>query len=295
MPRLTEIKDRSPRWVRDGAITLTRKFGLLTAQYRVMPDFLVVGAKRGGSTSLFNYLMMHPGILGLYPRPRLQKSTDFFFREYSRGEKWYRSNFHTAYFRDHLASRLGYLPLSGEASPYYIWDPRVARRAYDANPRIKSVMLIRNPVSRAFSHWQERTLNGVEPLSFSDALAAEEERTVGELERMLSDPEYYSFAHDWYSYRARGVYLPQLENWRAVFPDDQLLVLRSEELYTDTQGTFDRVCKFLGIPIWTLPEAKQFNASPNESMPADCKSDLESYYKPYNKMLEQYVGFPLAW
>jgi hypothetical protein len=289
------IKDRSPRWARDAAIVATRGFGRATSRTRQVPDFLVIGTKRGGTTSLFNYLMMHPGVLGLYPRPRLQKSTDYFFKGYDRGEQWYRSNFHTQAFRDRLASQLGYAPRSGEASPYYAWDPRVAQRAYDVNPALKAVMLVRSPVERAFSHWQERVHNGVEPLSFEQALDAEEARTRGELERMLDDPLYYSEAHDWYTYRSRGVYLPQLQSWTAVFPAEQLLVICSEDMYADVQGTVDRVSAFLGLPAHRLPTTKTFNASQRLPMPEGARAELTSFYAPHIRALGDHLGRPLSW
>jgi len=289
------IKEHSPRWARDAAILATRGFGRATSRGRSVPDFLVIGTKRGGTTSLFNYLMMHPGVLGLFPRPRLQKSTDYFFKDFDRGEQWYRSNFHTRGFRDRLADRLGYEPRSGEASPYYVWDPRIARRAYDINPELKAVMLVRNPVERAFSHWQERTHNGVEPLSFEQALDAEDARTGGELERMLDDPFYYSEAHDWYSYRSRGLYLPQLDNWTSVFPADQLLVICSEDMYADVQGTFDRVNEFLGLPPAQLPTTKTFNASARLPMPDAARQELTEFYAPHDRELSAHLGRPLAW
>jgi hypothetical protein len=292
---MTSIKERSPRWVRDAAIVATRGFGRATSRIRTVPDFLVIGTKRGGTTSLFNYLMMHPGMLGLYPRPRLQKSTDYFFKGFGQGEQWYRSNFHTQGFRDRLAERLGYEPRSGEASPYYVWDPRIARRAYDVNPELKAIMLVRNPVERAFSHWQERVNNGVEPLSFEQALDAEEARTQGELERMRADPLYFSEAHDWYTYRSRGVYLPQIENWTSVFPAEQLLVVCSEDMYADVQGTFDRVSAFFGLPLHTLPTTKTFNASGRLEMPSGAREELTAYYAPHTQALSQYLGRPLIW
>ena len=107
MPTLVSIKEHSPRWARDAAIVATRGFGRATSRSRIAPDFLVIGTKRGGTTSMFNYLMMHPGVLGLFPRPRLQKSTDYFFKNYDRGDAWYRSNFHSQVFRDRLAAPAG--------------------------------------------------------------------------------------------------------------------------------------------------------------------------------------------
>lgn len=292
---MISIKERSPRWVRDAAIVATRGYGRMTSRVRTVPDFLVIGTKRGGTTSLFNYQMMHPGVLGLFPRPRLQKSTDYFFKGFGRGERWYRSNFHSQAFRERMAAQLGYEPQAGEASPYYCWDPRIARRAYEVNPELKAIMLVRNPVERAFSHWQERVHNGVEPLTFEQALAAEEARTEGELERMTTDPLYYSRAHDWYTYRSRGVYLPQIENWRSVFPAEQLLVVCSEELYADVQGTFDRVSSFLGLPPHTLPTTRTFNASRRLPMPEAAREELTAYYEPHTQALSEYLERPLPW
>ena len=161
---------------------------------------------------------MHPGVLGLFPQNRARKSTDHFFgSNHELGEDWYRSHFHTERYRDRLRRELGYRPVSGEASPFYAWDPRIAGRAYQSAPRVKAIMLLRNPVKRAWSHYQERTQNGVEPLDFAHALACEPTRLEGELERMASDELYHSDAYDWYSYRSRGDYLPQILNWTSVF------------------------------------------------------------------------------
>jgi len=285
------LKDRSPRWVKDTANATTRAFGLATAPLRPVPDFLIVGVKRGGTTSLLNYLLRHPGVLGLYPQPRGKKSTDFFFKEHHRGDRWYRSHFHTHPYRAALRRRLGHAPRGGEASPYYVWDPRVAGRVAALAPGLKSIVLLRDPVERAWSHYQERVENGVEPLTFRDALAAEEDRTAGELERMLADPGYYSAAHDWYSYRARGVYLPQLQNWLTVFPRRQLLVLRSEDMYADPQAVFDDVCRFLGLPSVPMATTRTFNASRTRStVPADVRDELAAFYAPHNGALERFLG-----
>jgi hypothetical protein len=292
---MVKAKDRSPRWAKDAANSVTRRYALATVSQRTLPDFLVIGTKRGGTTSLFNYLMMHPGVLGLFPQSRGKKSSDYFFKHRAEGETWYRSHFHTRSYRRLLERRLGYAPVAGEASPYYIWDPRIAQAAYDLNPRLRAIALLRDPVERAWSHYQERTANGVEPLSFEEALSAEEDRTAGELERMAADPFYYSQAHDWYTYRSRGEYLPQLQNWRSVFPEDQLLVLRSEDMYADVQGVFDRISEFLGIGAATLPTTQTFGAGRRSSMPEHARAELQAHYAPLNRELEDYLGRPLGW
>lgn len=293
--RVVAVKDRSPRWIKDIANGLTRRYALATVSGRTAPDFLVIGTKRGGTTSMFNYLMMHPGILGLFPQSRAKKSSDYFFKQHHHGDDWYRSHFHTQAFRDRLADRLGYQPVAGEASPYYMWDPRIAGLVHDFRPQIKAIALVRDPVKRAFSHYEERVANGVEPLTFDQALDAEDDRLEGELERMAEDPGYYSQAHDWYSYRSRGVYLPQLQNWRSVFPQDQLLVLRSEDLYADVQGQFDRICAFLGIPSHPLPTTRTFGAGKRSAMPEAAAQQLRDFYAEPNRALSDYLDRPLDW
>ena len=293
---LAQLKDRSPRWVKDVANASTRSYGVASAPLRPVPDFLIIGTKRGGTTSMFSYLMRHPGVLGLFPQSRGKKSTDYFFKETHRGESWYRSHFHTSVYRSRLANRLGYAPVGGEASPYYLWDPRIAERVHAVAPGVKSVILLRDPVERAWSHYQERIENGVEPLSFAAALVAEPARTAGELDRMLEDPTYYSEAHDWYTYRQRGVYLPQLRSWLSLFRSDQVLVLRSEDMYADVQTVYDTTCEFLGIPSHPLPNTSPVNASRvKSSVPEPCRSELAAFFEPHNRELEAFLGRSMGW
>ncbi|MBZ5739740.1 sulfotransferase domain-containing protein [Nocardioides mangrovi] len=295
MASTTEIKARVPRPAMDLANWTTRQWGLATAARRGLPDFLVIGTKRGGTTSLFNYLLMHPGILGLYPQVRGRKSTDYFFRNLHLGEPWYRSHFHTDAHLERATRRLGYRPQSGEASPFYMWDERIPERVHELAPSVKAIALVRDPVERAWSHYQERVQNGVEPLSFPEALEAEERRTAHELERMRNDPDYHADAWDWYAYRQRGVYLPQLETWTATFPREQLLVLRSEDMYADVQSAFDTTCEFLGLPSVELPTRKTFNASARAPMPESVRAELTDFYAPHNARLEAFLGRSLHW
>lgn len=288
-------KDRAPRWAKNVANASTRAYALGTVQLRPHPDYLIIGTKRGGTTSLHNYLLRHPGVLGLFPQVRGKKSTDYFFASTTRGDSWYRSHFHTTPYRAVVQRRLGYRPLSGEASPYYVWDPRLAPRIRAAVPDVKAILLLRDPVERAWSHYWERRVNGVEPLSFPDALAAEEARTAGELDRMLADPTYHSDPHDWYTYRRRGVYLPQIRNWLEHFPEEQLLILVSEEMYADPQGTFDRVCDFLGLPSAELGAQRKFNSSTDGDMDQVTRKELAEYFAGPNAELEEYLGRSLSW
>ena len=212
-------------------------YGRATSFARPLPDFLILGAQKAGTTALYAYLRWHPAITG-----PSWKEVSFFDRHYGRGVRWYRGHFP-------LRPRGR---LVGEASPGYLFHPLAPERVRETVPGARLIVLLRDPVDRALSHYHHEVGLGRERLSFEDALAAEEERTRGEEERMVREPSYFS--HPWwdYTYVARGRYAEQLERWFAVFGREQLLVVASEELAADPQAAYGRVLAFLGAPAHDL-------------------------------------------
>src|SRR5947207_13676717 len=208
-----------------------RAYGHATVSLRPLPDFLILGAQKAGTTALYAYLRWHPQITG----PSF-KEVSFFDRHYARGERWYRA---------HMPVRRS--GIVGEASPSYLFHPSAPERVARMLPGARLIALLRNPVDRAFSHYQHEVALGREELSFEDALACEDERMVGEVERMPRDPAYFSHAWWNYTYAARGRYAEQLERWFAAFPPEQLLVLLTDDLAADTPGTYRRVLRFLRV------------------------------------------------
>src|SRR5262249_50242253 len=164
------------------------------------------------------------------------KEVSFFDRHYARGERWYRA---------HMPVRRS--GIVGEASPSYLFHPLAPERVARMLPDARLIALLRNPVDRAFSHYQHEVALGREQLTFDDALAQEDERMQGELERMLVDPTYFSHAWWNYTYAARGRYEEQLERWFAAFPREQLLVHLTDDLAAATAGTYRRTLDFLGV------------------------------------------------
>lgn len=294
---LSTLNSIAPKWLKNLANRVTRGWAVATSRDRPLPDFLIIGCKRGGTTSLFNYLVDHPGVLRMYPLSRGLKSTDFFFKRQGRSVRWYRSHFASERYRRRLGRRLGYRPVSGEASPYYVWDPRVAARVREVAPEVKCILLLRDPVKRAWSHYQERRQNHTEPLSFAHALELENARLAGELERMHAQPEYFSEAYDFYPYRQRGVYAPQIRNWLEHFPREQLLIIYAEDLYTRTVETFSAVCDFLGIPTAEMATTEGYNSMPGskDRPPQDVVDSLRDFYRPLQPEVEELVGRPAPW
>ena len=161
---------------------------------RALPGLLVLGTQRGGTTSLYRWLAGHPQV-----QPPLDKEIQFFSVEWSRGIDWYRCHF----------GPTGDGRLNFEASPYYLYHPCAPVRAASVLPKAKLIALLRDPVSRAWSHYHHNLRLGLEPLSFADAIAAEPERLAGEAERLQADPTAVSFAHRHHSYLDRSRYGPR--------------------------------------------------------------------------------------
>jgi hypothetical protein len=268
-----------------------RAYGMATAGSRVLPDFLVIGAKRGGSTSLYRNLVRTPGVLPLFPRAADVKGTYYFDVEHGRGERWYRSHFPSAAIRRQAADR-GPVAV-GEASPYYLSHPHAAARAAELVPGAKIVAVLRDPVARAHSHYQERVRQGIETLpTFAEAVEAEDGRLAGEVERMLEDPTYASWNHLNFGYLAQSDYATGLRRWLDRFPAEQVLVLRSEDLYADDAGVLAEVRGFLGLDAVRPAETKQWNRTGSSDLDPGLARELADRLAPSVTELQSMLGWP---
>jgi hypothetical protein len=288
------IKSAAPRSAREGVRELLVRYGERTSDRRPLPDFLVIGTKRGGTTSLWRYLIQHPLVPRLFPAWNT-KTSHYFEDNWTRGEAWYRSHFPTGKQRAALERRHGGPVRAGEAAPLYMFHPLAAARVASVIPGVKLIVLLRDPVERAYSHWKERRTEGREPLGFADALAAEPARTAGERDRLVADPAYVSEAYDWYSYRARGRYLEHLEPWLSRFRRDQFFFLPSETFYRAPAESYARVLSFVGLPPYKLPSYDVFNDRPSRGMDDAVRAELTEYYRPHNAALAQRLGLSFDW
>lgn len=270
-----------------------RGWGTLTADLRAAPDYLVIGTKRGGTTSLAAYLYGHPSVTPLFPQRLAPKGVRYFDEHYDRGERWYRSHFATVVARGSVHRPR---KLAGESTANYLFHPRAAERAAHAAPDAKILVLVRDPVERAWSHWRERSRLGVETLSFDDALDAEEGRLGDARAELAANPRSLVPLASNFAYRAQGCYADLLPAWFAQFPQEQILVVVSEDLYADPAGTYGRVLAFVGLDPFDLGqyEAKNYHA-PLASMELASRTALETFYAPYNRRLEALLGRELPW
>jgi len=214
--------------------SLVRSWRRCTASWRKQPDFIIIGAQKAGTTSLFYYLNQHPSL-----RLATRKEVHYYDLNYNRGSGWYRSFFPY----QSCPAR------TGESSPYYFFHPLVPQRLQADNPNVQLILLLRDPVERAFSHYGHNRSRGIrEPIArFEDALLAEPDRLAGEEEAIRRDPTCNRPAHQHFSYVARGRYAAQLGTWRQYFADEQFLVLQSEAFFADPREGLQRCYRFLGL------------------------------------------------
>ncbi len=253
-----------------------------------LPDFVVIGAQKGGTTYLYDLLTRHP-LVG----PAASKEVHFFDNLFDLGVEWYRSRFPRPQWKGGLRT------LTGEATPYYLFHPHAAERMARVVPQARLIALLRNPVDRAYSHYQMVATRGSrETRTFEEAVKAEETRLGAERDKMLDNERYDSFEHQRFSYLSRGIYADQLMRWSKFFDREQMLILKSEDFFARPQHALQQVFGFLGLPEWE-PDTSEFERKRNsrtyEKMNPETRWRLEEYFEPHNRRLYAFLGRDLGW
>lgn len=257
-----------------------------TAPLRPLPHFIIIGAQKGGTSALNYYLnRQHP-----YVRPSAKKEVHFYDRSFARGTPWYRAHFPLR------ASFPGGV-ITGEATPAYLAHPQVPQRIAQVQPNVKLIAVLRNPKTRAVSHYQMSVRRGREDLSFEDAILREEERITDGWQRMVSGRTDDSPEYRYYSYKHRGRYAEQLARYLQHFGRSQILVLASEAMRQDTAATIERICAFLDIPtelagVDLLPRGV---GAYSRDIPAHIEQHLDEYFVPLNHELYELLGEDFGW
>jgi hypothetical protein len=247
------------------------------------PSYLVVGTKRGGSTSIAHWISRHPEVAPCL----LSKGTHYFDVNFHRGWNWYLSAFEP---------RGDGGRITGEASPYYMFHPLAMERIARALPDVRVIVSLREPIGRAWSHHQYEVQQGFEDKPFSQAIELEEERLRGEEDRIRANPRYESYAHRHYTYLQRGQYAEQLEHIFGLLPREQVLVVRSESMFTHPHRELERVWDHLGLTPVRLDGLDRHKATnvPLE-LPTAVHEQLEQYFRPWNERLQQLLGADFTW
>jgi hypothetical protein len=205
----------------------------------MLPSFVIVGAQRAGTTSLYKYLASHPDV----GRVRLGKGVHYFDTNFDKPLSWYRAHFPLDVSRLPGWSRP---TLVGEGAPYYMFHPECPRRIDATLPGVKIIAILRDPIERAHSQWVHETARGFETLAFDEALDAEAGRLAG-AEALLLDPAGRHYSHQHHSYVARGQYADQVDRLWDVFGRERVLFIPSTKLFAEPAAVYAEVLSFLGL------------------------------------------------
>jgi sulfotransferase family protein len=260
------------------------------AETGALPDFVIIGAKKCGTTSLYRLLTQHPHV----ERAAL-KEPHYFLTHFDEGIEWYRRCFPPPRWKD------GRRSITGEATPGYLYHPLVPERMAKVVPQAHLIALLRNPVDRAYSDYQQVARKGQEPRTFEEAVeeAMEVEKThpLPQEDETSEYPQRASFDDAlYYEYLSRGIYVDQLLPWSRFFDDEQMLVLKSEDFFERELDTLKVVLDFLGLPDWE-PEAWEIRKKGKYEQKMDpvTRKRLEDYFGPHNRRLYEYLGVDFGW
>lgn len=256
-------------------------FARATAPLRMLPDFLIVGAQRAGTTSLYNYLADHPDV----GRVRLGKGVHYFDTNATQSMAWYRSYFPFDAGKIPVKRRPTHV---GEGAPYYMFHPLGPARIDAALPGVKLIAILRDPIERAHSQWAHETARGFETLPFEDALHAEADRLAGEEDKLV-DPAGRSFSHQHHSYVARGQYAPQVERLWERFGRDRVLVIPASRLFAAPAQVYAETLSFLELaPFETTYEVH--NARSYSKIEPHVQQWLSEQFAQSNERLVNILG-----
>ncbi|MBT2230786.1 sulfotransferase domain-containing protein [Nonomuraea sp. NEAU-A123] len=279
--------------MKQSVLSVSRTTGKFTSSVRMLPSFLIAGAQRCGTTSLYRALARHPLLL----KPVLHKGVHYFDANYGQSLSWYQGHFPLRAAAGRLARRHGTHPLAFESSPYYLFHPLAGERIAADLPGVKLVVLVRDPVERACSAHAHELARGYESESdFEQAVELEVPRLAGAEQSLRARPYSIHHSHRHHAYLARGRYAEQLDRLEPLFGRERILVLDSHHFFTEPEHMYDRVLDFLGLPHLGYPVFERHNGRPlPRPLPDSVRRTLRDHFEVYDKRLTRWLGGDPSW
>ncbi|NIQ15213.1 MAG: sulfotransferase [Candidatus Dadabacteria bacterium] len=264
----------------------------LTGGLHLLPDFYILGAAKSGTSSLYEYLIQHPSIHSAFT-----KEPRFFDKYYFKGLDWYKVQFPTKFQKFFAENLLNKKFMTGESTVRYLDHPFAPERIKKATPNAKFIILLRNPIDRAFSHYTMMEHKNKEDLSFDEAILKESERTREEFVMMEKDANYYSSEYYHHAYLDRGIYYKKIEKWFKVFPKEQFLIIQSEEFFKNPNEVYQQIIKFLGLPDWKLKNYSIVGPGKykKQKISNETRKKLTEFFKPHNERLFELLHKKFDW
>lgn len=267
---------------------LQRKFHGVTAPLRTLPDFLVIGAKRCGTTSLYHYLGLHPSI-----KRSTHDHLGFFDDNFHLGLQFYRSFFPTVVEKRACLKKTGMFA-TYDVTSSYIQDPKTAKRIHDIFPQIKLIAILRNPADRAYSEYnlQLRSDPSMKDFEFyvkNEMVEIENDEKSG----LVIDAKLFAAGKK--NYLRKGFYFEQFTPWFGLFPKDNIHIISTEQLGRNPDETMKDIFKFLGFPDHQINTEKRHEKGNYKIMNDDTRESLQKFFEPRNKKLYELIGKNFVW
>ncbi len=246
-----------------------------------IPEFLIVGAQKAGTTSLYNCLKQHPAIV-----PARTKEIHYFSQHFDKGLDWY-----LEHFPERASDKI-----SGEASPFYLFHPGSAKRIASQLPDIKIIILLRNPTQRAISHYHQQARRHHEKLPMMEAFLAENERIGNAWNKLLAGKQLSGMKIQQCSYLKRGEYLEQILRYEQYFSPGQICILESSDFFDHPQAVLGKVFTFLNIDPHFVP-ADLWPRKPGNYEHADpaVLTFLNQHFASHNEALFKHLDYRFNW
>jgi len=246
-----------------------------------LPTVVIVGAKRAGTRRLYTSLLKHPRCFGAS-----EKEIDYFSENADRGIGWYRSRFP---WRRPVLRCEGHVL---EVSPSYLPTPSALRQMKKVLPKARIIVLLRDPVSRAFAHYEHERIRYAESRTFDEAVTDELQRNQFAAKRGVAlAPD----AAPMVGYVARGCYALQLELLLKVYPRNKVLLVDSATLSSDLPATCNRIFDFMGLDSFDVPFKKSDDGDDHAQIDARVSARLRDHYQPYDNLLAELLGQSFNW
>lgn len=276
---IARIKKITPNWAKRLIKKIIWRLRIITGRFRCLPDFMVIGAMKAGTSSLHAYLAQHPQLL-----PAYQKEVHFFDKnpnsdaDFSQNLAWYR-----AFFPLKLQRKTGVKIF--ESTPRNLCNPLAAKRIFNLMPKVRLIVLLRNPTQRTLSHYFHTVCHGRENLTIMEALLAEETKLN----------THQEIAH--LGYKQRSIDHQQIARFYDYFPKDQILILNSEDFFNNTQNVMAKIFNFVGVESsYQIQNLAPHNVGTNKAQVSQDVIDyLEDYFAPHNEMLYQLIDQDFRW
>tara|TARA_B100000029_G_scaffold291507_1_gene285073 strand:- start:48 stop:887 length:840 start_codon:yes stop_codon:yes gene_type:complete len=253
----------------------------ITASSRVLPDFIINGTVRSGTTSLYYNICEHPSILSAD-----YDEIGFFDSNYQLGINWYRSMFPTQKEITELKEKTGFA-ITGEDTPFYFWKKEAAKRIMENLPDVKIITIFRNPIDRAYSNYNLGVRANTEKLTFEDAISDEM--------KFLNEHSFRESIDRQRSYISKGIYEKQIKFWFEIFPKEQIHILSTEDMKKNPHNALKKIFQFLEIPEYTIKNPQKQKSAKYEKMNEKTRERLLDYYQPFNEKFFKIINQKFDW